>query len=248
MKPRKSIAIALLLLLAAAQSSVRAGILFAESVTIVFSRAIVPEGVTWSSSMQLKDDRLETNPVSAPNQFWDFWVQSQYIPVGLSWRPPTGIRIKLSLNGEQSEGINLGAYFRYSSDKVHWSSWYNLARIESEKDNPAMAYQGNVYLPRAAGERYMALMQQWWKTDPDWSSDEHEFCLWLARHHREFFTRERPFIGYIQLRLEGNGNRFSLADMKIDTSWAVSGLHSIPKGKQRETSEEKWFFDLNKYN
>ena len=108
-------------------------------------------------------------------------------------------------------------------------------------------YLGDMSLPEAASERYSELMRQWWKTDPDWSSDEHEFCVWLAKHHADYFSIEQPFIGYIQIRIEGSGNHVRLADVKMDYSWAVGGLHSVPKRKTRERTEEKWFFDLNEF-
>jgi hypothetical protein len=237
----------LLLLVVAAKSSTPVDILSADSTTIVFARGKVPEGVAWSQAMQLTERGLETKPLDSPNASWDFWMQSQIIPVGLSWRPPTSINLKLSANGYSMQRGYLRTYFRYSSDKVHWSSWYELAVSDKDTNGSAAVYQGDISLPRVAGERYSELMRQWWKTDPDWSSDEHEFCVWLAKNHPEYFSTEQPFIGYIQIRFEGSGSYVRVENVKIDQFWGVGGLHSFPKRKTRETTEGKWFFDLSKY-
>jgi len=246
MRPRYII-FPLLLLVVAAKSSAPLDILSADSATIVFARGKVLEGVTWSSTMQLTERGLEIKPVNSPNESRDFWMQSQAISVGLSWRPPTSINLKLSANGYSAQRGYMWAYLRYSSDKVHWSSWYGLTVSDEDTNGSASVYLGNISLPRAASERHDELMRQWWKTDPDWSSDEHEFCVWLAKNHPEYFSTEQPFIGYIQFRFEGSGSNGRIDNVKIDQSWAVGGLHSLPKRKTRETTEEKWFFDLSKY-
>jgi hypothetical protein len=247
MKMRHKYIVFTLFLLIIAIVPAWADILSADSTTIVFARGKVPEGVTWSSAMQLTERGLETKRLSSPNQSWDFWAQSQPISVGLSWRPPTSINLKLSASGDPAQDGHMWAFFRYSSDKVHWSSWYQLPISDKDTKGSASVYQGYLSLPRVASERHDELMRQWWKTDPDWSSDEHEFCLWLAKNHPEYFSTELPFIGYIQIRFEGSGHHVRLENVKIDRSWGVGGLHSPPKRKRRETSEEKWFFDLSKY-
>ena len=90
-------------------------------------------------------------------------------------------------------------------------------------------------------------MPEWWRSDPDWSSDEHEFCVWLAKHHPGYFATESPFIGYVQVRVEGEARRMRVSGMKIEQFWSVSGFYSLSKRKPRPTTGQKWFFDLSKY-
>jgi hypothetical protein len=59
-------------------------------------------------------------------------------------------------------------------------------------------------MPQQAREKYDELMKEWWQTNPAWSSDEHEFCLWLAARHPDFFASEIPVIGYAQIRTGRN--------------------------------------------
>jgi hypothetical protein len=226
---------------------VPAQIFFAEVTKIEFAPGKLPEGIQWSPSMELTEGGLATRPVGAANASWEVWVQTQPIPIGLSWRPPTSARIKLVLAGLAAEGGYLRAYYRYSSDRVHWSSWYSLTGLVGDAKHEATDYQGDISLPRAARERYDALMREWWTTDPAWPSDEHEFCVWLARHHPGYFATEFPFIGYVQVRVEGEARQMRVAEMRIEESAAVSGLQSVPKRKPRPTTGEKWFFDLSRF-
>jgi hypothetical protein len=243
MKMRNIHVLTILLLLSIAVPSALAEILSSDSITIEFVQGRVPEGVTWSPSMLLTNNGLQTKALHSPNAFWNVWIQSQAIPVGLSWRAPTSARLQLSLKGDYPPSASASAYFRYSSDRVHWSSWYNMMKME----NAGLMYQANISLPDGARERYETLMREWRKTDPDWSSDENAFCVWLTRHHPEYFGTEYPFIGYVQVRIEDSSTLIQLTELKIAQSWGVSGLHSEPKRKAPIPKEVKWSFDLSSY-
>jgi hypothetical protein len=95
---------------------------------------------------------------------------------------------------------------------------------------------------------YYAKMQEWWKTNPAWSSDEHELCVWIASHDPDFFSREFPFIGYVQVRIEGETRGLQLKSLSIKVSSSVSGLTALggSKAQVRPTTGEKWFFDVSK--
>jgi len=114
-------------------------------------------------------------------------------------------------------------------------------------DSVAAEYEVNVSLPHAASEKYAELERDWWRTDPQWPSDEHEFCVWLATHHPAYFGTEVPFIGYVQVRLEGNANAFHLAGIKVEQSSASGGVQAIPRGTRRPSADGQWFFDLSKF-
>ena len=100
-----------------------------------------------------------------------------------------------------------------------------------------------------AQEAYQAKMQEWWQTKPVWTSDEHELCVWIASQDPEFFSREFPFIGYVQVRLEGETRGLQLKSLSVKVSATVSGLTAFStasKGQARSTTGEKWFFDVSK--
>lgn len=234
--------------MAVVATSAFAQISVVDSATIELAGARLPEGARWSSSLESTDGGLVTKP-TLPNSTWDLWFESPPISAGMSWRPPTSTRLKVTVTGLESEGGYLRAFFRYSSDRVHWSSWYSMSGVTTSTKDPESEYRGELSLPRAAREKYDALMREWFKTDPDWSSDEHEFCVWLAKLYPAYFDTETPFIGYVQVRVEGEARRMRVGGMKIEQSWSVSGFTSFPfsKRKPRTTTGEKWFFDLSKH-
>lgn len=232
--------------MAAAASSAIAQISNTESTAIEFAGRRPTAGARWSSSFQATDGGLVTKPAGQESN-WEVWFESPPLAAGMSWRPPTSTRVKLSFTGLEAEGEYLRAFFRYSSDRVHLSSWYPMSGAVSSTKGAATQYQGELSLPRAAREKYDELMKVWWNTDPAWSSDEHGFCVWLAKHYPGYFATEYPFIGYLQVRVEGEARRMRVVGMNVEQSWSVGGLSSLSKRKPRQTTGEKWFFDLSKY-
>ena len=112
----------------------------------------------------------------------------------MSWRPPTSIMVRVDLESGAEDFTYLHSYIRYSCDKAHWSTWYNLSPAKTKTDGMAFTYEGWLSLPQIARKAYSDLAQEWWKTDPAWSSDEHELCVWIAKRKPEFFSSEFPFI------------------------------------------------------
>lgn len=108
----------------------------------------------------------------------------------------------------------------------------------------ATEFKGFLVMPYYAPSRYQDLMSVWWRTNPSWSSDEHEDCLWLAANHRDVFASEVPRIGYVQVLVEGNAQRFSLKGLSIDIGSSGSGVSAPPRGPKRATADDKWFFAM----
>jgi hypothetical protein len=67
----------------------------------------------------------------------------------------------------------------------------------------------------------------------------------LATYHRGFFATEIPFVGYVQVRLEGNAGAFRLGSLNVEQSSGSGGLQSVPNGTRRATADGQWFFVLN---
>jgi len=73
-----------------------------------------------------------------------------------------------------------------------------------------MSFEGWLAVPEVARKKYSSITQEWWRTD------EHELCVWIAKRNPDFFSSEFPFIGYIQVRLEGEtrGMRLKIIENK----------------------------------
>ena len=71
-------------------------------------------------------------PAPPERGFYDIWILSKALPVGLSWRPPQSATLTLSVSGEFKKDHSLNAFVRYSSDAEHWSTWYRLGAITIE--------------------------------------------------------------------------------------------------------------------
>jgi len=225
--------------------TVQAQFISSDTAKIQFAPTKVPDGVTWSPSVSLTDGGLFSEKLP-PNISAEVWVQSQPISAGMSWRPPTSATIRLDVEAGAEDFTYLHAYFRYSCDRVHWSTWYNSPPLKAQNGIAGPVYEGSLAIPRMAQVVYYAKMQEWWKTNPPWSSDEHELSVWIARQDPDFFSREFPFIGYLQVRIEGETRGVQLKSLSIKVSSVVSGLTALSKGRGRSTTGEKWFFDVSK--
>ena len=228
--------------------SVQAQLFSSDTTKIQFAPAKVAEGVTWSPSLSLTVDGLFSEKLR-PNTSAEVWIQSQPISGGMSWRPPRSATISLDLEAGAQDFTYLHAYFRYGCDRVHWSTWYDLLPLKSQNAIAGSVYEASLAIPRQAQDAYDAKMKEWWTTNPAWSSDEHELCVWIASQEPDFFAHEFPFIGYVQVRIEGETRGAQVKSLSIKVSSAVSGLmafSTVTKGRGRRTTGDKWFFDVSK--
>src|SRR5262245_42328624 len=53
----------------------------------------------------------------------DFWLQTEPIAIGTSWRPTAITTIRASIEGNDAGGL---LYARYSADGKHWTTWQQL--------------------------------------------------------------------------------------------------------------------------
>lgn len=227
--------------------TVQGDLSYSDTTKIQFAPTKVSEGVTWSPSLSLTDGGLLAEKLP-PNMSAEVWVQSQPVSAGMSWRPPTAATIRVQVEAGAEDFTYLNAYFRYSCDRTHWSTWYDLPSLKANNAIAGSVYENSLSLPRMAHEAYYAKMQEWWKTNPSWSSDEHELCVWIANQDPDFFARELPFIGYVQVRIEGETKGAQLKSLSIKVSAGVSGLTAFRTDAKpaRSTTGEKWFFDVSK--
>ena len=238
--------------LAAVLGMAGAQIFYSDDTVVTFSGAAPTAEATWSSQMERTEEAgLRTLPVNGPNSSREYWFQSPPIPTGPSWRPPRFVVVTMTLSA--FEALPGGAwrawsraFLRYSTDRVHWSTWYVMEPVGPPMDSPNQ-FKVTVMLPSVAHEGYDTLMRDWAQTKPVWSSDEHDYCVWLAGHHREVFDKEIPVIGYVQTRVEGDANRARVGKMNIQQQSSGGGLSAIATGPTRSNTDGPWFFDLAKF-
>lgn len=223
---------------------VKAEILSGGEEKVIFTPQKIQKDVTWSKSFSLKETGLETERLNK-GVSQDVWILTHAFPIGLSWRPPTSARFYVSFDADIATPM---IYIRYSCDKINWSTWYEFSKTDKKTNEDFEQYKGEISIPYSQ-DKYQKLMREWWKTDPIWSSDEHEFCEWLVKKEPDFFQKEFPFIGYVQVLTEFNfvSGSQKLKSLRVEYSWGVGGLQSIPKdaSKVRKNTEDKWFFVRN---
>jgi hypothetical protein len=241
----------LAILLAVCGFAARASILESGAETMIFLPEKLQKGITWSNNFSLKETGLETKQLPV-NQSQDVWVQTHAFPIGLSWRPPTGANFTAYFEGSLNDAdpnfrSDAQLFIRYSCDKINWSTWYSFNKTDKKTSAGFIFYEGQIRLPQTASEQYRNLMSEWWKTNPVWSSDETEFCEWLVKKEPDFFAREMPFIGYVQVRIEkmSINSAQNLKSLTVGFASGVGGLASIPrdKSKVRKNTEDYWFFE-----
>ena len=165
----------LALIAAGLLASAWAQIFFGDKVEITFEAGKLSPEITWSDQMELAPSGLATIGPGAPNTSRDFWLQTQPMPAGPSWRPPRNVGMTVTLvgtefGGEAKSGF-LRVWGRYGADRVHWSSWFPL--VATVGNLTATEFKGSMAKPYFAPSKYQDLMSAWWRTNPAWSSDEH---------------------------------------------------------------------------
>lgn len=217
----------LLLLLA---SNVQAVMTGGSVINIQFTPANVPAGASWAPGIALTEKGLVAEKDPHGNYATDVWIQSQPIPIAEGWtRFPAGVSFTLTINGEGLFFSDLKGFFRYSSDGKHWSTWYAVVGPGSESPWSPNPWTGKLSLPRIAREGYEKAMQEYSKKDPAWDDDERKLCSWIQEQQPHFFEHEFPFVGYLQIRLEGIAKEMELQSITVNTWVSVSGLHQLKK-------------------
>ena len=169
----------------------------------------------------------------------DFWLQSKEMSIGLSWRPAQGAQIRVEIvrplkeirlpNGQTYTPYAGSVYMRHSPDAKHWSSW-EIMESSGEKDGKCI-FTAKMGIPQRNRSEYDKYMMQYSKlTDIGWVNDEDAIVRWIVKSDPNFFEKNDPFIGYVQLMYETclQANQ-RLKEISITASWAVGGMHQPPK-------------------
>ena len=241
-------------------STATAAILDFKSLAIDFTNAGDAKAkATWSDPDRLNvtTNGLGWDGEAASSR--DGWIQTIPLALGLSWRTPYAVSVRVSIHPKPSEFVlNSGqkstpyagdVYVRYSPDLQHWSSWQALQTSEpqsnAEKQNPGRHFSGTVRVPYSERDQYGKLISEYARLDVPWKSDEDAAVRWILEKEPEFFAKQLPFIGYVQFRYEGGfygGQR--IQSLKADVSYGMGGLHSPPKDKDayKDRDSRPWSF------
>jgi hypothetical protein len=166
--------------------------------------------------------------------------------VGYSWRPIQSAHVSveispprrtLSLANGQTFVPSAGSFYvRYSPDAKHWSSWQVIELNKgTQKNDGSWKFDGQIGIPQKERKSYQDLLEQYHRMDVQWTSDEEAAVKWILSKDPNFFSRQIPFIGYLQFLFETtlNGGQ-RIEKIKINVAYGVSGLSTIPKDKQAE--------------
>jgi hypothetical protein len=214
---------------------------------------------TWSEpeKLTLSTNGLGWDGEAASSR--DGWIQSDSLALGLSWRPPYAVSVRVSVypkptefvrnSGQKSTPYAGDVYIRYSPDHLHWSTWQVLQTSEpqsdTEKQNPGRHFSGTVRVPYSERAEYGKLISEYSTLDVPWKSDEDAAVRWILEKEPGFFAKHLPFIGYVQFRYEARfygGQR--IRSFKADVSYGMGGLHLAPKDKdaQKQRDSKPWSF------
>jgi len=241
-------------------SSAGASILDFKSLAIDFTNATDAKAkATWSEpeKLTISTNGLGWDGEAASSR--DGWIESVPLALGLSWRPPYAVSVRVSVHPKPTEVVlNSGqkstpyagdVYVRYSPDLQHWSTWQVLQPGEpqsnAEKQNPGRHFIGTVRVQYSERDQYGKLMSEYARLDVQWKSDEDAAVRWILDKEPDFFAKQLPFIGYVQFRYEAGfygGQR--VTSFKADVSYGMSGMHSAPKDKDayKDRDSRPWSF------
>ena len=259
MKPLANIALACFALGCA--GSARGVIHDFRQISVDFTNGVsATNEATWSSSggLSVTKDGLGWDGEAASSR--DGWIQTKPLALGLSWRTPSVVSIRVAIqpppaeitlnNGQKTTPYGGDVFVRYSSDRKHWSSWqvleHSTPQTPKEKENPGRHFSATVRVPETERQRWGQLLSEYSRLDVPWKSDEEAAVRWILDREPDFFSKQLPFIGYVEFRFEGNfygGQR--IRSLHAEVGYGMSGLHNAPKDESIRKDREQipWRFE-----
>lgn len=188
------------------------------------------------------------------------WFKTKPLAIGLSWRPTfvATIRVvikpkvhEIDFDKEHKMMPDIGdIYVRYSSDLVHWSTWQALQHTNPQPTD-GRYFNASIRVPYQDRGRYGQLLTQYSMLDVPWKSDEEAAVKWILKQQPDFFTKNLPFIGYIEFLYENtfySGQK--IQTFQANVSYGISGLHAIPKDQAvyKDRDNFPWRFDASSHD
>ena len=239
-------------------SSARAAILGSQSLEIDFTRTDdAARKATWSDPDRLTCTAHGFGLDAEDNACRDGWLQTVPVGIGTRWRPTGWAHLRVTLkparrkvtlpNGQSYEPAGPRLYARHSPDAAHWSDWQPLTNDrDASVKGGAMIYQCEAGTPARNREAYDRYREEYRKLDVAWVDDEEALCDWILKRDPEFFSKHKPFVGYVQFLIEDcfpGGQR--IESLSATMTWAVSGMHQPakkPDAERKQSSLDGWQF------
>jgi hypothetical protein len=183
------------------------------------------------------------------------------IAVGDDWHPARSVTLVGAVGTVSEEFKSRGRLFvRYSPDKKNWSTWQVLpvaleprilSHVSGQKSGgKGVQFSGRLQVPEIEQSRYDELFQRYQKLDVPWASDEEAAVKWILKQDPDFFSKNLPFIGYVQFHFEGTfrgGVRVTSFEYDIPNSSSMSVIATPPKDPNADKNRGgTWRFDATK--
>lgn len=245
-------------------STSQAVIIDSKELIIAFTNAADAQSkATWSEPEKMTVSRQGLGWDGEGPASWAPWTQTKPLAVGLSWRPPYAITVRVSI--EPPPGVYMfdnekwtsdagDVYVRYSPDLKHWSFWQFLQRAEPQSTEDKLRlgrhYSGLIQVPNRERSEYNKLVLDYNRMDVPWSGDEEAAVRWILERDPGFFAKHLPFIGYVEFLWEGElrgGQR--IRSFKADVSYGMGGLGGMPPGDDAAVYKNRdgpWRFEAGK--
>lgn len=248
-------------------------LIFAIILSTVFSATLLDASILWMDKVNVNfkpnDPSLSNVIIEKSAQFtitekgygWEndptssrpITLRFKPIPTGMAWRTTTAININIDLtsntrefiiNSGQTSSPSQGSFYvRYSTNRKFWSSWINVPSNDSS-DNK-LSYSTRLNIPKVDRTTFNSYQKAYHKLDDvNWSSDMDALARWITEQDKEFFNKNIPIIGWIEVLYEGNisGSR-RITEININTGAGMSGIHTRPKnGIYPDHYHSKWRF------
>jgi hypothetical protein len=173
----------------------------------------------------------------------DFWLETEPIAIGLSWRPTSIAVVKATIDKPGTSGL---LYARYSADGKHWTTWQHLEEATpAAPDGATQVFSGTLRVPYRERAPYTELRLEYARRDDvPWSSDEEALVKDILKREPKFFEKSTPLIGYVQFLYEAQlHDNQRIKELKLEISWQVGGKHIPPKNeKDWEGRDGAWRF------
>ena len=170
-------------------------------------------------------------------------IQTKPIALGHSWRTPPNIYVRVTIlpppkaillnDGSKSTSYPGNVFVRYSPDLKNWSSWnileHSYRKSSDKKKRNERCYEGRISVTQRNRNEYYELLDKYSKLNVPWKSDEEAAVRWILKQQPKFFSKNIPFIGYVEFLFESNfygGQR--IKSFKADVSYCIPGEHYPP--------------------
>ena len=136
---------------------------------------ITPDGLGWGTAAD-KGSR-------------DFWLETEPVGIGLSWRPTSIATIRATVDQPGRSGM---LYARYSADCKHWTTWQLIDELGQAKEGAkTQEFHGTLRVPYREREEYDKLRMDYARRDDvPWRSDEEALAVEILKARAEIFRAD----------------------------------------------------------